>query len=165
MIGWGLLRVAPISQERYVENVGEFCEGMEVYYPLYERLERKHGMRGCLRVLRPVFPGYVFAKVDSSGDDVRRMVSLPVKAYWVRFGGKIELVGDTIVARIRTLEVTNQLVVEKKYEDPFRNGISVRVHLPVGDILGVVIKKLGGRVVVDAPMGRCVAPRHLLELI
>jgi hypothetical protein len=159
---WGLLKLAPMSQERFIQHVNEYYSHIECYYPRYERTIRPNGARGKKKVWWPVFPGYVFMHVRKG--DLYEMVNLPVRAYWVRFGGSIELIPDRVIEKIKELEEKKELVREVRYVEQYRHGVGVRVHLPVGDILAVVVKCKGDRVIVEAPLGRCVVPRHMLEL-
>ena len=85
--------------------------------------------------------------------------------YWVRFNGVIDVVPDRVVERLRLLETNGELFKEVMHVDPYRMGVSVRVHLSVGDILGIVVGKAGGKIVVESPLCRCVVPGHLLETV
>ena len=160
---WGLLRVMPQAQEKYIELVGESRPWIECYYPRYEKKVRPHGA-GRVRVeLRAVFPGYLFVRVRKR--DIYDIVNLPVRAYWVRFGGNVELIPDKVVEKIKEMEENKELVREVKYVDPFRRGTSVTVHLPYSDVLAIVVKAKGNRIVVDSSLCRCVVPRHVLEVV
>ncbi len=160
---WALLRVTPQSQERYIEDVDRFCPHVQCYYPVYMRTIRPHGARKIRKVPWPVFPGYLFMRVTNR--DLSQLVSLPVRAYWIRFGGVIDVIPDKVVERLRKLELAGDLIREVVYVNPYRSGVSVRVHLPVGDILAVVVKRMGERVLVDSPLCRVVVPGHLLEVV
>lgn len=160
---WSLLRLSPQSQSRYVGIVGELYPEIELYYPVFECMIRPHGKARAVKVVRPVYPGYVFAKEGAWSKN--RLTSMPVRAYWVRFGGEIESVSDRVVQRIKEFEGRNELVQEVKYVNPYRAGVSVRVHLPVADLLAVIVKTIGDtRVIVDLPIGRCAVPIHCLEI-
>ena len=161
---WALLKLNPISQERYLGFVEEYCPEVEVYVPRYECRVRVGGARRPVRIKRPVYPGYVFSRVDWGSGQLREMCSLPVKAYWVRFGKKIEPIPDDIIRKLRTLEKTNGLVIEVKNEKKFKKGAMVRVLFPVADIFGVVVGfNEYSRVWVDVPLGRIIVPVHILQ--
>jgi hypothetical protein len=160
---WTLLKLSPQSLVKYTEYMDQYYPYIQYYYPKYQRTVRPHGVRKAKRVPWPVFPGYLFMRVNSR--DMGELVSLPVRAYWIRFGGVIEVVPDVVIERLRKLELSGELVREVIHvNNPYRVGVSVRVHLSVGDILAVVVKRLGDRVVVEAPWCRCVVPKHLLEV-
>jgi len=161
-----LLRLNAQSQKRYLGFVDEYQPGVEIYYPQYEKITRVHGERRPKVVSLPVYPGYLFAKVDLWGGDIRRLCSLPVRAYWVRFGGNVEAVSDRVIMRLKELEIAGELVREIRYVSPYRHGVSVRVHLPVADLLAVVVKLVGDHAaIVDLPVGRCKVPIHCLEVL
>ena len=162
---WALLKLNPVSQERYLGFVGEYCPEVEVYVPRYECRVRVGGARRPVRVKRPVYPGYVFSRVDFESGQLREMCSLPVRAYWVRFGKKIGPIPDDIIRKLRTLESTGELVTEVKHEKKFQKGAMVRVHFPVADILGVVVGfNEYSRVWVKVPLGRIIVPVHIVQI-
>ena len=158
---WSLLRINPQSQSRYVGFVGEYYPDIEIYYPQYQRTTRPNKCRYPVKELRPVFPGYLF--VRAGGNYLTR---LPVRAYWVKFGEDVEIVSQRVIDRLRDLEMAGRLVEEIIHVNPYRSGVRVRIHLPVGDILAVIVKLQGGtRALVDLPVGKCVVPIHCLEVV
>lgn len=119
---------------------------------------RKHGNRKAVRVVRAVYPGYIFARMDNQPyEQVIRLTCLPVRAWWVRFGGIVETVPGSVIRTIKQYEERNELVREEKYVNPYRVGVAVRVHHEMGELLGTVVKAVnGGRFLVDLQMGRAV---------
>lgn len=161
---WSLLKVNPQKQKNYLEMLGDFCPGVESYYPRYSRLGRPSGMRKTIQVERPVYPGYVFLRVLAG--NMHRPVSLPVSARWVRFGNKIEVIPDYVIKRLQSLELANELVKEVRYVNPYVPGVRVRVHLPVQDILATIVKLVGhNRCIVDTPLCRVMVPVHTLQIL
>jgi hypothetical protein len=78
----------------------------------------------------------------------------------------VEAVPDFVIQKLRDLEKANELVREVKYVNPYYPGAQVRVHLPVGDLLAVIIRLVGrNRAVVDLPLGRTTVPIHRLQII
>jgi hypothetical protein len=124
---------------------------------------RPHGVRRAREVVRPVYPGYVFLKIG--GWDMRGPVSLPIMAQWVRFGGKVEVVSCRVVEGLRTLEGAGELVKEIKYVNPYHTGVAVRVHLPVCDLAGIIVKLVKNRAFVDTHLCRVMVPIHTLEVV
>ena len=162
-MSWLLLRVGIGSQHRYMEVAGEYCPDVEMYYPRYSVFVRPHGVRRPVKVLRPVYPGYIFVRVGEG--KMKEVVRLPVRAYWVRFGGTVEVVQDRVVQRIKELEGHNELIREVKYVNPYRSGVQVKVHLPMADLSAIVVKLVGTMALVDLPVGRGMVPVHCMELI
>jgi hypothetical protein len=161
---WSLLKVSPQKQNGYVELLKEYCQGIESYFPVYQHVTRPHGVRRPVKVSRPVFPGYLFLKVVDG--EMRRPVSLPVAARWVRFGGRIEAIPNFVIQRLQKLELDNQLVREVKYVNPYTPGVRVRVHLPVYDVFGFIVKLVhGNRAVVDTTLCRVIVPIHTLQVV
>jgi hypothetical protein len=165
MMNWALLRVNAKSQVRYLRFVAEHYPEIEMYYPRYEKKVRPHGMGRPVRVATPVYPGYLFGRIDLDGDNIRGLTSLPVRAWFVRFGKEIEAIPDFVIEQLRDLEMAGRLVEEIVYVSPYRSGVRVKIHLPAGDLLAVIVKIKGGtRAVVELPVGRCTIPIHRLEV-
>jgi hypothetical protein len=161
---WSLLKLNPQKQRGYMELLQEHYPSIESYFPVYRRVCRPAGVRKAREVVRPVYPGYVFLRVVDQ--DIRGPVSMPVSAKWVRFGGRIEAIPGFVINRLRTLESANELVREVKYVSPYAPGVRVRVHLPVQDIMGVVVKLVRhNRALVDTPLGRATVQVHTLQIL
>jgi hypothetical protein len=134
---WALLRVHPGKQQGYLNLLEEFYPEIETYFPRHTVLSRRSGMRKAIKVLKPVYPGYVFIKVGNKEVDhfnMRVPVQLPVVARWVKFGGVVELVPGIVIARLKELERKNELVKKVCDVCPFVPGMRVRVCLAIGQI-------------------------------
>jgi hypothetical protein len=167
MSTWALLRTSPQSQDRYVEHVRENCPEVETYFPVYRKITRPARKRHPIPVTLPVFPGYVFAHFDLANDSrvVRLLVSSPVRAYFIRFGGEIGIVPHAVIAELRRLESLGQLIKEQARRNPFRPGRPVMVHTPMYDIQAVIVRLMGGnRVIVDTPLGEATVRIHSITL-
>jgi transcription antitermination factor NusG len=108
------------------------------YAPLVKRRLRSPGGRARLSYM-PLFPGYVFAKVD---DDQRRTaLATNTVARWLPVGDAAELVAD--LRRIKQLIDTDRpLTPEARIEA----GQEVRVRGgALGGIEGTVVKRRGGQ--------------------
>ena len=159
---WFLLRVAPQRQGRYVDYMGEFCPDVEIYFPVYKRVTRPNGVRRPVVSMVPVFPGYVFGRTQGN---LYRMVGGMVPARFVRFGGEMGVVRSSVIEELRRLECTGKLVETVQKVNPYRVGVKVRVHHPVGDLVGVIVKMAGvHRVHIDIDKYRAVVPISCLEL-
>jgi transcription antitermination factor NusG len=117
-------------------------------------------------VVRPVYPGYVFAKLDVDGIGVRLMISCPVRARFIKFGQGIETIPDRVITELRRLENLHMLVREVQRVSPYAPGVKVRIHTPVADIQAIVIALLHGkRVRVDSRLGTVTVPVHQVSLV
>lgn len=161
---WSLLKTNPQKQNGYVNLLTEHCPDIESYYPVYTRLSRPHGVRRPMKVVRPVYPGYLFLRIVDG--EMRKPVSLPVSARWVRFGGKIEAIPGFVIQKLRSLEQAGELVREIKHVNPYVPGTRVMVHHPVQDIRAVVVRLVrGNRVVVDTQLCRVTVPIHTVQVL
>jgi hypothetical protein len=163
---WALLRLAPQSQNRYCEFIGEYYPGVELYFPQYERLSRPHGKRLPIVKFHPVYPGYVFADIGGSNDVLCQLTSVPVRAWFVRFGGGIGLVRKAVICELKHKEAENALMKEEMVESPYYPGRLVRVHLPVASIAAIIIRVTNrGRAIVDTTIGEYNVPLHQVEVL
>jgi transcription antitermination factor NusG len=152
--------------DRYIEHVQEHVPDAETYFPTYEKITRPHGRRQPVVVVRPVYPGYVFARLNIDGMDVRLMVSLPVRARFIKFGEGISTIPDRVIQELRRLESLHMLVREVQKVSPFVPGVKVRIHTPVADIQAIVIALLHGkRVKVDSLLGTMSVPVHQVSVV
>jgi transcription antitermination factor NusG len=166
MDSWTLLRLNAQNQTKYLEQVQEHMPDVETYFPTYEKITRPHGRRQPVVVIRPVYPGYVFAKLDISGSDIRLMISLPVRARFIKFGGNVSTIPERVIHELRRLESLHLLVREIQRISPYAPGVKVRIHTPIADIQAIVIALVHGkRIRVDSPLGSVVVPIHQVSLI
>jgi|SRR6516164_1322886 hypothetical protein len=164
MEAWALLKLNPVSQDKYVRCIHEWFPRVETYFPIYSRVVRVRGSRQGVKVIRPVYPGYIFIRVDQGG--VYGVTRLPVRAWWVKFGGIVETVPGSVITTIKRYEQDNQLVREEQYVNPYRSGTRVRVRVDVVDLVATVVRLVqGGRALVDLPVGNCVVPISRLEIV
>jgi hypothetical protein len=164
-IKWTLLRINPQNQSRYVEHVGKTFPDVEVYYPVFTKLTRPARRRHPIVITLPVYPGYVFARIDLDAR-VRDMLNTPVHARFIRFGQAISVVPDPVIVEIRRLESMQLLVRDSYRESPFQPGRRVRVILPMADLTAVVVHIMSGnRAVVDTPLGNVIVPIHKMRVI
>jgi hypothetical protein len=163
---WGLLKLNPVSQRRYLNFMTEFNPVIKFYYPCYDRVRRPAGSRHPVVVPTAVYPGYVFVRLDC---DLRVILDGPVRVYFVRFGGngrgkqgRIGTIREEVINRLQMMERSGQLVREEVKENPFMAGRGVRVHTPVADINGVIVMctQSSRRAIVDTVLGRWDVPIH-----
>jgi hypothetical protein len=161
---WSLLKLNPMKQRNYVSLLQQYLPDMEAYYPVYSKMSRANGHRRAVKVERPVYPGYLFIMVADG--NMSGPVSLPVSARWVRFGGVVETIPDSVIQTLRYLENHNELVREVKYVNPYYPGARVRVHMPVCDLAAVIVKLVGrNRALVDTQLCRVTVHLHRLQVV
>jgi transcription antitermination factor NusG len=161
---WGLLRLNPASQPRFLDHVSSTYPDIPTYQPLYPKTTRPAKKRHPITIYQPVYPGYLFAQIL---DDkfIHRLTSTPVRAYFVRFGGKIGTVPDSVILELRRLESLNQLVQEEQRKDPYAPGTRVIIHLPMSDIRGIIQMTKGTRAIVETPLCKVIVPIHQVGLV
>jgi len=167
MDSWTLLRLNPRLQIQYVDHVAEHMPNIETYYPVYVKKTRPHGQRYPVYVKNPVYPGYVFVKLNIEGGMFRYLITTPIKAYYIKFGGNISTIPEKVIDKLRGLEARGLLVREIQRENPFKPGKMVRVHLPYADITAVIIRllKRQNMALIDTPIGRTTVHIHKMSVL
>lgn len=165
MYSWSLLRLNPQNQEKYVDHVLDMYEEyVQLYYPIYEMVTRPHKCRHPRVVSCPVYPGYLFVRIDLEGQLVHALCSCPVKARFIRFGGMIGKIPDPVIVELRRLEIGKLLVREQFKVNPYTPGRTVRVHTPVADIQGIIVRLLNSsKALVDSPLGKITVGVHQIQ--
>ncbi len=167
---WGLLRVNPQNQDRYLGFMGEYHPKYEFYFPRFDRVSRPAGRRKPIVIPTPVYPGYVFIRL---GLELRSLLTSPIRVYFIRFTGKygkvgrISMVNDEVINGIKERERQGRLVEEKVVLDPYQPGRKVRVITPVASISGVLVMCTSShmRATVDTGFGTWDVPIHQVELV
>ena len=161
---WGLLRLNPLSQAKYIRHQGVYRPDIEYYAPRYNRITRPNGLRKTIVVPTLVYPGYLFVRLDC---DLRDILDGPVRVYFVRFGGHIGLVREEVMDRLKKMEALQQLVKEEVKDNPYKPGRNIRVHTPVASIAGILVMctQSHTRAIVDTVMGHWDVPIHQVELV
>lgn len=163
---WTLLRTSPQNQDRYIEYLGENLPSVEPYFPQYEKITRPSKCRHTVKVKKPVYPGYVFAKVDLESEGVLGLIRTPIRAYFIRFGNMLSIVPECVIVRLRQDEADGKLVEEKEVDNPYTPGRKIRVHLPIADIDAVIVHLVGThRVLVDTVLGHATVRIHSVEIM
>jgi len=134
---WAVLR-AQAHREAFVAR-SVSSRGVECYIPV-RPTTRKSGTANIL------FPGYVFAQVSPSSDDLLRIRSAPGVSYVLPRAGVPTLLPDPLIGAIRAKEEE----LRGRSDSPqFRNGEQVRVlNGPFRWVEGIFDRKLSasGRV-------------------
>lgn len=130
----GLQQLSRASRERWVAvNTHSHREHIaldnllrqqfEAYCPMIER--RVRHARRTVDVLRPLFPGYLFVRVDPDVQRWRPILSTYGVRALVRFGERLSYVEDGLVESLKAREVEGVIV---KPAEPYRIGQQVRMR-------------------------------------
>lgn len=159
---WTILRLNPMSQNRYLSHIHEYHPTIETYVPHYTKLSRPHGHRRPSPVERPCYPGYVFARPDLNNGDHLSLIHTPIKAYYIRFTKTIESIPDSVISEIKRLESLKLLTPET--ESGWRPGQRVRVSTPTLEIRAIIVRLVAhDKMLVDTPFCQMVVPASALH--
>lgn len=166
MMMWSLLRLNHLQQTRYTDFVQTKYPTIEVYFPRYEVKARPSGSRHPLPVVRPVFPGYIFANPNfDEGEQYRLIRDTPVKARFVKFGSDIELIPTYVIDELKKLERNRFFHVTDEEGPRYKPGQRVLVHHVLADIQGIIGRVLQNKIFVDTHIGQLNVPIHSVSLI
>jgi transcriptional antiterminator RfaH len=118
--GWAVVNTQPHKERVALENLER--QGYRAYCPVVRR-SRSHARR-VEQVLRPLFPGYVFARVGTGARRWRPMLSTFGVRALIRCGDRLSLIDDSFV---RSLKAREQDGVIVRPESPYQIGQQVRV--------------------------------------
>jgi transcriptional antiterminator RfaH len=108
--------------------------GFEVYLPRYQR-ERRHARKVDLAAY-PLFPRYLFFRMDAATQSLRAASSARGVVDLVRMGTQPATVSNEIVEAIRQREEANGFI--KLSAPDFQAGAAVQVTAgPMADLVGV----------------------------
>jgi len=154
----------PQKQTRYIDYVAEYHPEVETYFPVYNKTTRPHGKRQPIVVILPVYPGYVFVNLERNGTEFHALARGPVKARFIKFGEDISIIPDKVIIELRRLERLSMLMREVQI-NPYTPGRKIRVHTPVADITGIILRLMNGnRVEIDSAIGKMTVKKHLVVL-
>lgn len=100
MKSWFVVRTKTGVEDRAAWHIGN--QGFEVYLPRY-RKQIRHA-RKTQTVLRPVFPGYLFVRIDMEQQRWRAINGTVGVISLVGFGGSPSPLSDAIIGAIRASE-------------------------------------------------------------
>lgn len=157
---WTLLRLSANLQTRFLEHVQEQYPDAKLYFPTFTRLTRPARKRHTIQQTVPVYPGYIFTGADSIG-----RVKSTIRFHYIRFGGKIALVPDSVIQELKRLESINQLVVSKQMINPYSPGTRILIHTPAYDLKAIVIQCSKNNLLADTPLGTISVPLFRVRLL
>lgn len=119
--GWLAIYTRPNQEEIAVSNIAR--QGYDAYCPTIER-RRSHARRVEL-VRRPLFPSYVFARLDANKPQWRRLLSTRGVATVVRFNDRPGFLPHELITQLRSCEQHNRLA--EAVAPKFEPGTEVRI--------------------------------------
>lgn len=117
---WYALRL----RSNFEHKAHQFCSGrgLDSFLPTYKRASKKHG--GPKVLDRPLFPGYLFARLDLKLPEKTDFLNAPGVTQIVRFGNRAVPIPDQEIESVRIVAQPGS----GAQPHPFlREGMSVRV--------------------------------------
>jgi transcriptional antiterminator RfaH len=118
--GWVVANTQPNRERIALDNLSR--QEFHAYCPLIRK--RITHARRTQEVLRPLFPGYVFVKIDSLARSWRPILSTVGVRTLVRFGETPSFVEEDFIAELKAREVDGAVMRPGR---PYRIGQEVRV--------------------------------------
>jgi transcriptional antiterminator RfaH len=97
VLSWYLVHAKPQGEAKAQANLGR--QGYEVYFPRVRELAR-HSGRWRERI-GPLFPRYLFVRLDEGRDDFGPIHSTLGVAALVRFGSNYTIVAESVIRELR----------------------------------------------------------------
>jgi transcriptional antiterminator RfaH len=97
VLRWYLVHVKPRGEAKAQVNLGR--QGYEVYFPRVRELARHAGQ--WRERIGPLFPRYLFVRLDEGRDDFRPIHSTLGVATLVRFGSSYGGVSESVIRELR----------------------------------------------------------------
>lgn len=129
---WYVVHTLPQSEGRAVANLER--QGFETWLPRYRR-RRRHAGRSEI-VARPIFPRYLFVRLDIAAEQWRRIMSTyGVRSLVGNSDGPVPI-DDAVVEGLKGSRDTDGYVMLSA--DGFRSGDPVRIVAgPLADLEGI----------------------------
>jgi len=142
---WIVASTHPHKERVAVENLGR--QGFHAYCPRIRK--RIHHARRMQQVLRPLFPSYVFIKLNPHLEQWRSIASTFGVRNLIRFGEKPATVPDQFLAGLLATEDSGAVTIPRA-RDSYQPGEKVRMREGPFDGLIATVLSAGesGRIVV-----------------
>jgi len=114
---WFLIYTKPRQEERAKENLEN--QGFETFLPMiaYEKIKQPK-----LYSLKPMFPRYLFTKVNSEKNNWAHIKSTRGVSHMIAFGNKLTEVPDAVVDFLKTKVDEHNIVKLKVTRSVFQKG-------------------------------------------
>ena len=133
MADWYVIRTQTLAEERAALHLNN--QGFETYLPRY-RKERRHARKVDV-VLRPLFPGYIFVRIDTATQQWRSINGTVGVISIVQFGKELLPIGESIVTNL--LQREDETGVVSLALKGLKKGDSVTVNEgPFTDLTGLL---------------------------
>jgi transcriptional antiterminator RfaH len=133
---WVVASTHPLREQAAAENLGR--QGFHVYYPkIWKRI--RHARR-LQNVLRPLFPGYVFIRLDPRQEQWRSVDSTFGVRNLIRFGERPGTIPSEFVAGLRLTEKDGAVALPRARDS---YAIGDRVRMREGPFEGLIATVLG----------------------
>ena len=106
MDNWYVVRTQSLAEMRAAEQLNN--QGFETYVPRY-RKERRHARKIDI-ILRPLFPGYLFVKIDAEFQQWRSINGTVGVINIVQFGMELSPIDEVIITSLKAREDESGMV-------------------------------------------------------
>lgn len=132
--GWAVVNTHPHKERVAIENLDR--QDFHTYCPLIRR-RRSHGRR-VEEVLRPLFPSYLFVKINADTQRWRPMLSTFGVRSIVRCGDRLSLIDSAFVHELKARELDGVIVRPAR---PYHIGQQVRMACgPFDGLVATIIE-------------------------
>ena len=135
MAQWYVMYTKPRQETVALENLQR--QSYTVMYPR-ARLQKRKAGQGTVTVLEPLFPRYMFVRMESGVDDFSKLRSTKGCIDLVKFGGKASTVPDDFIQLISN-QADDDCVIDLQQTNALPLGSNVRVaEGPFEGLLGTI---------------------------
>lgn len=133
MDNWYVVRTQTLAEMRAAQQLNN--QGFETYVPRY-RKERRHARKVDI-VLRPLFPGYLFVKIDQNHQQWRSINGTVGVISLVRLGSELTSIDEMIISSLKDRE--DETGVVSLATQGLQKGDNVLVNEgPFTDLVGIL---------------------------
>ncbi|TKB46154.1 transcription/translation regulatory transformer protein RfaH [Thalassotalea mangrovi] len=94
---WYLITSKPRDERRAFDNLAG--QGIEVFYPKISAVKKRQGKKSV--TIEPLFPNYLFVKLDSELANFNAIRSTRGVASFVRFGAEMATVNEQLIEKLK----------------------------------------------------------------
>jgi transcriptional antiterminator RfaH len=135
MVRWYVMYTKPRQETVALENLQR--QSYTVMYPR-ARLQKRKAGQGTVTVLEPLFPRYMFVRMEAGVDDFSKLRSTKGCIDLVKFGGKASTVPDDFIQLISN-QADDDCVIDLQQTNALPLGSNVRVaEGPFEGLLGTI---------------------------
>lgn len=161
---WSLLRILPSLMPKYCDHVTNRFPTIELYFPQHRVLSRPTGHRYPKLVLRPTFPGYIFARPDFSiGEHNLLTRNVPARVFFVKFGPDIEFIPERVIIELKKLENEDLLRPKAERMRALAPGQRVLFRVETSDLIGIIHRIYQNKVTIDTSHTRVTVPIDIVN--